>query len=361
MATTAAHFQLTVTDADFTPVSQHKEKRKWKAIQEISSLQFQGGYTTKAEAAKTKLATGPDGDPVTLVHVAKREDWLARMAGGPLKRAGKVLDTLREKYFAITDANPSALADVDSSDPMQQLDEPADDENLQTPKRPRESKASKRRANARCLRGRVLSLEMPARSKSAAPDDTSTVEATFAIFSPTGPGDVWISSKNIPWLLGYLADEVNTGGVALSTAPAGESQSAPADESQSAPADESQSTFVDESSESQSPSRGSWAKCNVPGLCIRLKPDAGNVDEYEAIFVDGPLKGQQLRSKVSTMNQDKWDKLQACAEDWQCPGPDISAAHVQRHHKVSAVVQLLQMTMAEKLAAAERMTDDTIG
>ena len=78
MATTAAHFQLTVTDADFTPVSQHKEKRKWKAIQEISSLQFQGGYTTKAEPAKTKLATGPDGDPVTLVHVAKREDWLVQ-------------------------------------------------------------------------------------------------------------------------------------------------------------------------------------------------------------------------------------------------------------------------------------------
>ena len=348
-----ANTSALVTAADFAPVTDHKTKRKWHAIQETTTVTFKGGYTTKAEAAKSKVATGPDGKPVTLVHVAKREDWLARMAGGPLKRAGKVLDTLREKYFAITDANQSALADVDSSDPMQQLDEPADDANLQTPKRPRDSKASKRRPNARELRGRVLSLEMPARSKSAAPDDTSTVEVTLAIFSNQGRGDVWVSSKNIPWLLGYLADEVNTGGVALSTAPAGESQSAPADESQS--------TFVDESSESQSPSRGPWAKCNVPGLCIRLKPDVGNVDEYEALFVDGPLKGQQLRSKVSTMNQDKWDRLQACAEDWQCPGPDISAAHVQRHHKVSAVVQLLQMTMAEKLAAAERMTDNTIG
>ena len=33
---------------------------------------------------------------------------------------------------------------------------------------------------------------------------------------------------------------------------------------------------------------GPRANCSgVPGLCIRLKPAAGNLDEYEALFVDG--------------------------------------------------------------------------
>ena len=88
----------------------------------------------------------------------------------------------------------------------------------------------------------------------------------------------------------------------------------------------------------------------MPGLCIRLKPAAGNLDEYEALFVDGPLQGLRLISKVSTMSQDKCDKVQATAGSWQCPGPDFNSPVVKRHHTVSAVIQLLQQTMAAKLA-----------
>ena len=100
---------------------------------------------------------------------------------------------------------------------------------------------------------------------------------------------------------------------------------------------------------------GPRANCpDVPGLCIRLNPVAGNLDEYEALFVCGPLQGFRLTSKVSTMSQEKWDRLQATAESWQCPAPDINSPVVERHHKVSAVIQLLQQTMATKLLAQEQ-------
>ena len=146
---------------------------------------------------------------------------------------------------------------------------------------------------------------------------------------------MWMLHRDIPWLVAYLADEVGTGGVAL--APAGETAAA------------NQSAVAGGSS-----SAGPKANCpDVPGLCIRLKPAAGNLDEYEARFVDGPLKDFMLTSKVSTMSQEKWDLLQATAASWQCPEADFYGPSVKRHHKVSAVLQLLQLTMAQKLAAAE--------
>ena len=35
-----------------------------------------------------------------------------------------------------------------------------------------------------------------------------------------------------------------------------------------------------------------------------------------------------MTSKVSQMSQDKWDQLQHCKEQWQCPGPDINSDQV---------------------------------
>ena len=141
---------------------------------------------------------------------------------------------------------------------------------------------------------------------------------------------MWLLHSDIPWLVAYLADEIATGGV----------DTAPAD--QSAVADGSSLAGL----------RANYP--DVPGLCIRLNPVAGNLDEYEALFVDGPLQGSRLTSKVSTMTQDKWDRLQATAESWQCPAPDFNSPAVERHHKVSAVIQLLQQAMATKLAQSAR-------
>ena len=179
-------------------------------------------------------------------------------------------------------------------------------------------------------------MEVPLVSKSAAPKNPATKVVTVNIIGDRGKGQMWLLHSDIPWLVAYLADEVATGGVDIAPAVAGETVAA------------GQSAVADGSS-----SDGPRANCpDVPGLCIRLKPVAGNLDEYEACFVDGPLKGVLLTSKVSTMSQAKWDRLQATAASWQCPGPDFHSPAVERHHKVSAVVQLLQQTMAAKLANA---------
>ena len=83
------------------------------------------------------------------------------------------------------------------------------------------------------------------------------------------------------------------------------------------------------------------------GLCIRLNPQQGNMDEYEAFFVDGPLADTRLRSKISTMTQSKWDECYKTSWRWECPGPMLEGA--TRSDIVRAVIYFLEMAMARKL------------
>ena len=67
-----------------------------------------------------------NGESHLFVHVNKKLDWLGRMAGGPLKRAGKILDEIRDEYYAhaVEGAyGKSAVADA-AADPMDQCDSP---------------------------------------------------------------------------------------------------------------------------------------------------------------------------------------------------------------------------------------------
>ena len=197
-----------------------------------------------------------------------------------------------------------------------------------------QQKAQKVKKNT--SRGKPRQVEAPLVSKSAAPNNPATKVVTVNIVGDRGKGKMWMLHSDIPWLVAYLADEIATGGVAIAPAVAGETAAA------------GQSAVADGPS-----SAGPMANCSdVPGLCIRLKLAAGNLDTYEALFVDGPLQGFRLTSKVSSMSQDKWDRLQATAGSWQCPGPDFNSPVVKRHHKVSAVIELLKQSMAAKLANA---------
>jgi hypothetical protein len=279
----------------------------------------------KAESVETQ-EFNLNGELHLFVYVTKKLDWLCKMAGGPLKRAGKILNEIRDEYYAheVEDADgKSAVADADA-DPMDQCDSPERPERA-TPNDPKSRKrviGSKKQLK----RGTARTVKVPLASRSAAPKDTATKIIGVNIVGLNGKGKMWLLHSDIPWLVAYLADEIATGGV----------DTAPAD--QSAVADGSSLAGL----------RANYP--DVPGLCIRLKPVAGNLDEYEALFVDGPLQGSRLTSKVSTMTQDKWDRLQATAESWQCPAPDFNSPAVERHHKVSAVIQLLQQAMATKLA-----------
>ena len=84
----------------------------------------------KSEAVETSHFK-VEGDNVRFVHVSKKSAWLVSMAGGPLKRAGSVLDELRSLYHKhstpdeSTVVDESAVADEaggDAADPMNQCD-----------------------------------------------------------------------------------------------------------------------------------------------------------------------------------------------------------------------------------------------
>ena len=157
---------------------------------------------------------------------------------------------------------------------------------------------------------------MPTHSPSAHPTKTDTTEVQIVITGKTGKGQLWIAEHNVHWLILYLADEVATGCVTLEAAVA-----------------------------VQVAGQFPVANCTLPCLCIRLKPHQGNMDEYEALFVGGPLKGEKLTSKVSTMTQSKWDQCRATAMRWQCPGPRLDAA--EPSDVARAVAHFLELAMAK--------------
>ena len=63
----------------------------------ISTLSFKGGYLVKPMVVET-CDFKHDNKNVRFVYIAKKIDWMKKMAGGSLKRAGKIFDTLRDNY-----------------------------------------------------------------------------------------------------------------------------------------------------------------------------------------------------------------------------------------------------------------------
>ena len=117
----------------------------------------------------------------------------------------------------------------------------------------------------------------------------------------------------------YIADEVNTGGIAI----------------------ESRGTDLPAVAGTVAGNLPAVAgtrtpNCSTPGLSIRVRLDGGNMDVYEAVFVAGPLKGAKpVITRVSTFTQEKWDKCMATSHRWQCPGRRLADA---QPHDVSRAV-----------------------
>jgi len=110
-----------------------------------------------------------------------------------------------------------------------------------------------------------------------------------------GKGKLWILSTDVPWLVRYLADEIQTGGVA---APSGSALAGGC----------------------------LAANCQTPWLSLRVKPQGGRMNMYEATFVGGPLDGKILSSNTQKFDQAKWDTIVATGDQWRCPGPLITSA-----------------------------------
>jgi len=237
---------------------------------------------------------------------------------------------MRAKYHEGT--NGPAVADktedaaLDPDDPMNQCDT-LDDAVTPEPKkrRGRAPKMAKEYTPGKVQRGKPLIVTMPARSPSAHPHNTATVDTTFVVTGKKGVGTLWIAEEHVIWLVEYLADEVATGGVAL-----GDHHST------------GKPAVAGEPAENQP-----LENCALPWLNIRAKPRGGAIDEYEAMFVEGPLKGTNITSRVSAMNQGKWDQCQATGQRWGCPGPQFEGA--TRPNVVRAVCHFLELHMAKKL------------
>ena len=349
------------------PCTLDLNEKKWHPYQYSTTVCLQGGYYNKSLLTVTKVFKNTDGNDLTMVRIGRAEYWIIKMSGFggvSLKNGGKIMDRIRDAYFNAVSATGSqetqpAITDA-AVDPMQELDleSPAPEE-----KRGRKRNSpsgdttpnQSRRNNGSALRNldRAFSIEMPRYSKSAKPHSMETVSINVHVTSLRGAGTIWIGLKDVPWLLNYITDEIHTGNVNMDVDDA------------AAITDGSQGTVPDESSDSQHTSTSASPKnvilranCGAPGVHIRLAPARGNLDEYEAICIDGPCKGVIcMTSKVSKMSQAKWDELQECASEWQCPSPDFTSDLVQQHHKVSATVKYLELAMTTKIQQAERLCD----
>ena len=79
-------------------------------IQESSQLAFKGGYHNKAMSVDTREFE-LDNQMHQFVHVYRKLPWLICMAGGQLKRAGQIIDDIRDKYAAVADADAEAAVE----------------------------------------------------------------------------------------------------------------------------------------------------------------------------------------------------------------------------------------------------------
>jgi len=142
-------------------------------------------------------------------------------------------------------------------------------------------------------------------------------------------------------LIGYLADEVNTGSVAVEPTAAGTHKAA----CQSAVA--GGSTVAGGSAAGPMP----VANCTTPGLSIRLSAVAGDMDTYEATFVAGPLAGKILRSKVSTLTDAKWDACIPTRHRWLASAVAGQFAEATPEERARATVHFLELACARQLLA----------
>ena len=201
------------------------------------------------------------------VKVDKNAEWLMQTVLGTSQKVGlrrtTLLETLRAKlrpfgstaavavvedaleYRDVADDPMSALADID--------DKANDD--FVTP-----TKTNRRRT---CQQ--VTEVLMPQRDPRSHPDCTDTRKVRLL---PLGTNSVWIAVADVPWMLTWLADEVESGGVA---------------------------PLTDEAVQLET-------NTSVEGVHIRWSFDGA----WEAIILAGPKKGYTTKSYVAYMSPAKW-------------------------------------------------------
>lgn len=238
---------------------------KWKPIVATKTLSIKGGYASKSSVVESIEV----GDEI-FVKLEKNADWMLKLAGGPKAVKGglsrtRVVEELRRRCGL--ECKPQAHSPSKSDahecedDPMQAVDECAYEGTVAETKPKRVYYTPKR------MKDHVVTVDMPARALGRSGGETVQVKLLAK-----GTNSIWLHDAMLPWLLTFLADEHARCGVEVPAKNADEN------------------TLV--------------ANTSVPGLAIRW--DFSSQDSWEAIWIDGPRKGEIVRSSISAMTEQKW-------------------------------------------------------
>ena len=146
------------------------------------------------------------------VKIDKRQEWLVKAAAGKGARPGalsrtKLFDEMREKLVKeakCASAAPAVAASAE--DPMEAL---ATLEPQEEPPKRRKVYVSKRRQNL------ITEIEM----RELEPTKHPNSERARAVkLLPRSTNSLWLSTDDVGWLLSWLADELETGGVPMEAA-----------------------------------------------------------------------------------------------------------------------------------------------
>ncbi len=265
----------------------------WRPVVVSKTVSVSGGYQRKITHAES-VEVGED----IFLKVDKNAEWFLKAVGGPSAQKGmlqrvRVIEQLRQAC-GIDQASPvkARTRQQSEEDPMGTLDACLYDGDASDAKTKRNYYQPKRQ------REQVVTVDMPLHALGRSGGETVSVR-----LMAKGTNSMCIHADNVPWLIAYAAEEFARGGVPLQ--PEGEDSSSVA------------------------------GNCSVPGLAIRW--DFSTNDGWEAVWVDGPLKGNIVRSALSDLTLEKWSRVGGASKF----GSELGAASLNARKQ--AVWALLEM------------------
>ena len=235
-----------------------------------------GGACTQPMVVQTMTITTTDGD-MRLAKASKTEFWVQKLAAGRMGKRGdlkrsQVFDMLRTKADEVQssevadDSQDTIGAGAPDADPMDALNDIAHIEvGDVTPK--------KKARGVKRNRAHITPVEMTERP--LAIDPNAAPRIVRLMYKSTN--SLWLHVDDVPWLVNYMMDELDCGGVPLL---------------------EPQATEV----------AVAVANSAVPDLNINWDFHS-DTDQYIATFVAGPLQGTVVQSRITNLTAEKWASI----------------------------------------------------
>lgn len=248
----------------------------WKDVQVEKMLVITGGFADKPYTAQTKeVFLG--GKQVDFVRLNKNDHWMLKGAGGRGCQKGGLRRTtamqlLRDALQSCSEEKGEVVqaAVAAEGDPMGALEviEAA----------PVSSEDAKRKKTTKAA-PKDLAKELKV------PERLGSPQLRTVTVMKTGTDSLWLLAEDIPWLLRYLADEVESGGVPPIDDPDGE---------------EVQGGSLEDVEATETPQKPKQARTAL----TQIRWDFAGA--WTATMRSGPKKGTTITCKVENMTAEKW-------------------------------------------------------